>query len=67
MERLSRSRLTGKSRHREVVCVCDRREEGQRSSVLNAKKPMQERSLTPTLASTGDLELALVYAEAGDL
>ena len=27
MERLSRSRLTGKSRHREVVCVWDRREE----------------------------------------
>ena len=29
--KVTRSRLTGKSRHREVVCVCDRREEGQRS------------------------------------
>ncbi len=55
MERLSRSRLTGKSRHREVACVCDRREEGQRSCVMNAKKPIQGHSLTLTLASTGGL------------
>src|SRR5712671_4538480 len=55
VERLLRSCLTGRSRHREVVCLCDTREEGQRSRVLNAKKPMQGRSLTLTLASTGGL------------
>ena len=55
MERLLRSCLTGKSRQREVVCLCDTREEGQRSCVLKAKKPMQGRSLMLTLASTGRL------------
>jgi hypothetical protein len=52
VERLLRPCLTGKNRHREVVCFCDTRKEGQRSFVLNAKKPMQGRSLMLTLAST---------------
>jgi hypothetical protein len=36
-------------------CVCDKQEEAQKSSVLNAKKSMPGRSLTWTLASTGGL------------
>ena len=67
MERLLRSCLTGKSRHREVVCLCDTREEGQRSCVLNANKPMQVVLLRRLSPQRGDFELALVYAEAVDL
>jgi hypothetical protein len=55
VERLLRSSLTGKVGIGKLCAYAIHRRRDTRSCVLNAKKPMQGRSLTLTLASTGGL------------